>query len=839
MSYSSASYSSASYSSRSQSGSEDDTHYEQEKPTKEKFAKNKFVALEADADSNDDEEEDYDEDSDKNIEGVVSDSEVDEGDDEFYAYNKVNQKLNRRKERQRLKDTLARFKNDSSRRGYAEDVIEMREDDSALAQPFQSYRITLEPSHGSVMLFLVKVKKGKEFNALTKLFYKQAMKGPINTLNFAAFTPFLGCEYIYIESKTMADVADLIKGIPEINQGRILTVPYKDMGNAMTIPRETFVFNPGEFVKFIKNDKRGRYYKGDIGQVIRTDRNKNGVLVKAIPRLDYDLIEQDDSQGLMSKIIKEKVKAKANYTAPQNDFDENKIKAHATVETKTIPIFKQKVPFKIYDDNMYYKSFIYMTVPFKNVEHLPYVQTAGKKFEEGITEFESRIPGFKANMYQALGKTTSAIFRVGDVARILDGHEYSGLIVDVKAVDQNGSIITVSPRDKALSDTTFSIESELLEKYFHEGDRVEITAGVNRGKVGTVVSVDEKTFKANVLIVSLNQFEEVELANLAHTKKEEEINVVLGNYKLEDFVKLTDNSAGVIWRIEHETAHILLPSGESRTANLSQIRSKAKDSSARSGNKQPIVKGSVVKVGNKRINAHVLHTTPSTVFLKSDLNASHGGIFVSDPKDIYVLTQTTGTIAKDSSGGFVQIRPKQDTTLKGKTIRIIQGQYKGQLADVKEATENDMRVFLHQSHKVVRLPRSDNKTFKLITEDNLMNKIFSSSSSNADTQSTRESNYETPQYQQSGQQDNAGYQPPYGQPQYSPAQGAASPYTAATPYGQYPAGASPYAPTTPSYGGYGGSYGSYGSYNSPGYGASYGSSHGTGQYSQYSPQQQN
>ena len=832
-------YSSYSSSGRSESGSDDDTHYEQEKPTKEIINKNRYLAREA-QDSEGDEEEDYEEDYSENDEIVVSDSDVDDNDD-MASYAKINNRLSRRKERMQIAATANRFRNDSKSRGYgSEDVIEMREDDSALAQPFESYRLTLEPSTASVMLFLVKVKKGKEFNALRKLMFKFALKGDTNAFNFAAFTPFLGCEYIYIEAKTIADVSSFIKDIPEINQSRILTVPYKDMGRSMSIPRETYTFNPGEFVKFVKNDHKGRYYKGDIGEVLKTDRNKNGVLVKAIPRIDYDLLERDGYEGLMSKVIKLKSKSKANYTVPQNDFDENKLKNYADVTTRTVVINKQRVSFKEYDGNTYYKSFIYLTAPFKNVELLPYIQsqTLGKKFEEGITEFETRIPGFKANMYQALGKTTSAVFRVGDVARILDGHDYAGLIVDVKAVNQNGSIITVVPKDKNAYAEKFDIESELLEKYFHEGDRVEITAGINRGKVGTVLSVNEKTFKANVFIMSLNQFEEVELANLAHTKKEEEINVVLGNYRLEDYVILTDKSSGVIWRIEHETAHILLPNGESRAANLSQISRKARDSGARTAAGKPIVKGSVVKVGQKRMNAHVLHTSPSVVFLKSDQNTSHGGIFVSDPKDIIVFTQSTGPIAKDASGGFVQARPRQDYTLKGKTIRITQGQYKGQLADVKEATENDMRVFLHQSHKVIRLPRADNKTFKLISEDNLMSKVFSSSGSvpSTSTTTTTESQYEAPQYQQ-GQTDNAGYQTPYGQPQYSPAQGSASPYASGTPYGQYPSNASPYTPTTPGgYGGYGGNYGSYG-YNSPGYASSYGSSYG--QYSQYSPQQQN
>ena len=812
---SSSSSSSSAYSSRSSSSNASDdetTTNKPQTPKKEHFNVNHFRAEMADADSADSDEDDYsDEYSDLN-DFVSDNSDGNEG--SINEYRKIDNSQ-RKKDRRKEKKLVQKFQT-FARTNFIQDDIELVQDEEALKQPFESYRIALEPSENTTPLFYIKTKPGKEFAVLYKITNRILTRS--HNFVYSAFTRGISTGYIYVEAKTYADAQDVVNGIPEVTIGSLKSEPYKEMTKAIRIPRQIIDFKPGEFVEYIKNDKKGRFYKGDIGQVITTKVNNNAILVKSIPRLDYELLEKENTT--MSEIVKRR--QKESYMPPQNYFDEERLKEHGNVEDKPDKVNGYSISFKTYDGNKYYGGFLYNETSAKNIRKLVSLVAGdiGKKFDESTQDFEKRIPGFKEHMYQALGKTTSTSFRPGDVARILEGHEYENLLVDVKAV--SGSIITVVPHVPNGIVSEFEIESELLEKHFSQGDKVEITAGVNRGKVGIVQSVNEKTFKAAVLISSLNRLENIELANLAHTRREEEIQVVLGRFRLDDYVILSDGTDGVIWRIEHDNAHIYLSTGKTRTANLSQIKTAAREAIARSQNGQQIIKGSIVKYMKKNINATVLHTGRGKVFLKSDSFQSNGGIFVADASEISVPNAAQkDTIKKDFTGGFVQARPRQDLSIKGKTIRIIGGKLKGQIGDVKEATEKDMRVFLHQTQKIVRIERGENnKNFKIIGDNSLDNKMFSSQAQTP----VEENIYPKPQYadQPTTQPEISATQSyPYsGQAAYSPTSGGdVSPY--ATQYGSpgYPYntyGANP-------------SYGA--GYASPSYGYGGTSSYGQGQYS--------
>jgi transcription elongation factor SPT5 len=799
--------SSSSSNSRTNSESGSDEEIEQETPVERQPSKanvSQFRQREAEADSDQsDEDEDSEEDEDElSDDGYYSD----EGDDDTSTYRKMESKM-RTNERKRQREEIKKLTNRYKGKTYQEDEFEIIHDDSSIARPFEEYRITLEPSTNTLQLFFLRVKKGKEFKVLQKLFNK--IHNQVHTFVFSAFTHGIGSEYIYIEAKSFSDAQYIATGIPEVTMSSMLIVPYKHMGKAMTIPRRLSEFKPGEFVRFIRNDKKGKFYINDIGQVISTRINSNQVFVKLIPRIDYDYIEDPHN-----------IKRGKDFVVPQVDFDERALMGNADVDDETRVFNGQKVKFRKFDGVLYLAEFAYIDTFFRNVEKLAFVSSLelGKKFEEGIKDFERNIPGFKPNMYQALGKTTSTSFRPGDVARILEGHEYENLIVDVKAV--NRSVITVVPHDNNGLVPEFEVEAELLEKYFQEGDRVEITAGINRGKVGVVLSVNEKTFKANVHITSLKQFEEVELANLAHTRREEEIQVVLGPYKLEDYVILSDNNDAVIWRIEHDTAHVLLSNKQRRTANLSQIKTKAREQSARTKNGMQIIKGAIVKYKNS--NATVLHTGRGRVFLKSVDYAATGGIFVANADEIHVpSTIQTDNVTRDLSGGYIQSRPKQDLAIRGQTVKILGGKFKGHLANVKEATDRDMRVLLHQTQKVVRIERGLNdKNFRKISDDSFKNKVFSSipAAPIPAPVETPSYAYPAPQYatQPLPQQPEVPQYPYQGPPAYSPTSGE---------------GQTPYNQPSPAYG----SPGGYGGYPTYGYSAAQGQYSPNYAYGQYSP----
>lgn len=806
---SSSSDSSDSRSDMSELHSEDDTgEYTQPKPHKSNgFSVRNFQEREALDQSDSSDEVDEEEEVANEADNQFLDNDDDVVDQKVFRDYDKRRRLEERKENRMRLEMLNQISKD-----YAQvDETEFIFDDSALSQPFSSYRIALEPSTGSNQLFHVKCKPGKELVVISYLYAKFAHSPSQYNLTFAAYTPKISSGFIYVEARTLADANTLCSELPFImNLNRMKNLKYSEMAKAMTIPRTEVDFHPGNFVEILKDSQSGYFVKGDIGQVINININRNKVMVKLIPRIDYDRIESDTLPEKKSKAAKE-------VRIPQADFQPERIINHATITDTTVQIGDSTVEFKEYDNALFYGPFLYHEIETKKLQKVAYIQMDfGKKFQDNFYDFEQRIPYFKNNMYSALGLTNSTTFNQGDIARILEPHEYQDVIVDVLGVQ--GNIIHVAPRatnevEKAQYDgIEFDIQSDLLEKYFHEGDRVKIIAGANRGKIGIVLGVDMKTFTAQIQITSIDAIVSEKVANLAHTRREEEIQIVLGQYRLNDFVVLLDKQRGVIWRIENDIAFILLDTGVAISADLSRILCKARDDTVRASNGKAITISSVVKVKDERYNATVIHTTHSKVFLQSQQKQTMGGLFVRPPSDITVFTTPKNVAPSAGSGGFVVQRPKQDLSLKGQTIKIIKGPYKGLLADVKEATGEDMHVILHTTKKIVRLFRT-NGMFTVVKKDNndFMKRLFSKDDdlpAESAPSTTQQQTYDAPTYAQTTTQQEpapSNYGNAYNSV-YSPQ--SASPSYGSTTYGS----PSSYAYNQP-YGGYGSSYGD--SYGSP------------------------
>lgn len=778
--------------------------YVQKKPHKNQgYTAQNFYDKEA-ADNSDsgnegDEEEDIENDEDRSF--INEDDDV--GGDITDLFK--SQKRQRNTERNLLKEQADRFTRHSNE--YIQnDETEFIFDDSALNQPFASYRIALEPSTGSNQLFHVRCTPGKELLVLSHLYYKFFKATDQYNFLFAAYAPKMSSGYIYVEAKTLADANQICNGVPYIQKLTAMkNLKYSEMSKAMTLPRAEIDFHPGNFVEILRDSQKGYFLKGDIAQVINVNINRNRVMLKLVPRIDYDRIETEDD------IPTKKTKINKDIRVPQADFNMDKLPGEMTDEV--VQIGDQHVNFHVWNDEKFHGPFMYHEVEIKKLKKVDYIQADfGKKFLDNFYDFEQNIQYFKNNMYTALGLTNSTTFNTGDIARILPPHEYQDIIVDVISVQ--GNLIHVTPRpqnetEKAqFQGVEFDIQSDLLEKYFHEGDRVKIIAGNNRGKIGVVLGVDQQTFTAQVQLTSINQTVSERIANLAHTKREEEIQRVLGQYRLNDFVVLLDKRRGVIWRIEHNNAFILLDTDQSITADLSQIQCRAKDEPVRTSAGKTINKSSVVKVKDERSNAQVVHTTHSKVFLFSEQKQNFGGLFIRPPSDITVFTTPTNTAALSSSGGFVVARPKQDLSLKGKTIRILSGPQKGLLADVKEATSEDMHVVLQTTKKQIRLFRNRIKFTVIEKNNNFMNMIFNKDADIPLEQPAQKPTYDAPTYQTSTAPD----QPkPYGS---TPYQSVYSPQNASPTYGTGYGSPSayPYNQASTYYGGpYDNSYGSPGS----------------------------
>jgi len=677
-----------------------------------KLDRKQFIdAVAQDSDSSGEEEEysDYD-----NEDDSIVTSDDDELAPSVVSYLKENNDRKSRMKEEKKKVTS--FVEEYKKKEYIEETsINIVVSEKSLRVPFNQYRLHLEPNKGTHILYQVRVEPGKEDKICRQLFRRMfsddedSMDLTYPTI-FSVFTPRLGFGFIFVESITLADVITFIQDVPGVKTNRPVMVPYENMVPLISPPPKIFSLTPGGFVTVRRNPNNNERYKGDIAQVIDVDMNGNKAVIKLIPRIDYDELRKwnpEDGNRVQSRLNSFKGSA---YIPPQGDFNVGRIKneIEGIVTNSSMKINGRKVLFNNWDERLFSGPFVYIPVPFKYIIHQEMIETSEitSKFKDGVADFEKQIPNFEREMIRSLGLASSALLKQGDIARIRETEEYGGMVVKILSI--NGTSAFVEPKDGENSDIQFHVELDSLQKYFTQRDYVEITNGPNKGRKGEIVSVNYQEGFASVMIFSVFEPVKVEITFLAHTSSLSTNVNVLGPFRLEDFVRLTDNSNGVIWRIEQGRAFVLLESGASRPVGLSEIQSKAHDSYTKDSKRNNLSIGNKVKVSEKAISATVIHMNKEYIFVKSPHILEYGGISVFSPSEVSLIKSQGDT----NQTILVQpLKPRQDHSIQGKTIKIMSGPNKGCLADIKEAYETEIKATLHSTGQMIRVSK-ENQIFK-------------------------------------------------------------------------------------------------------------------------------
>jgi transcription elongation factor SPT5 len=603
--------------------------------------------------------------------------------------------------------------------------VELLDDDQAsFATPLEQWRIALTPN-GSRHLFMLATKPGREGDVVVALMRRfvthQATQEPFGTI-YSAFFKSAGSGCVFVEALTGTEVSAFRNNIPAVYFAKPpRPIPVDEMASAMRVPPASARVAPGQFVR-INRDVAPRIetYKGDLGQVVHVDVNSNRALVKLVPRIDYALLQQqhladpgDATPRLQSRIVS--MKKGGSYRPPQAEFNETAVREFGGECSpgrfpRKIPALRELPKATIWDDTIFVGTFAYKEYPIRHLEtdEINPASDETKKFIDGlrVTVFEHQIPGFEQNMVRSLGRTFLSTFEVGDVVRVRAGNEFSGLKVVVKTI--TGDIVTVKPIEKQWEDQTLEFQRTVLERFFSEGDRVKISGGEYANETGQVVAVDESEGKADIVLDSHHLTVGISLHQIQPTKDVNRGQKTAGLYTVLDAVRLADNSEGVIYRIENNLLHVLLTNGETKSVNLAVVAHKAKAQHVkdRTG-KVPLPVGQMVKVdqGGHTLRARVVHTTSHCVFVFSEELQENRGVKVVDPRDCHapqtaVHTQELVGVRRST------IDPRRHE-LVGKTVKILNGDFKGGLADVKEADDSIIRVVLQSSGKRLNLNRSD------------------------------------------------------------------------------------------------------------------------------------
>lgn len=715
-----------------------DNEIEKKHKPKRKVDLSKFEDNEAEVESgssSDENEYSLDYDDEDEVKDLINDDDDDEGDTRFSIYHqdKRSGKARGTSEKEEISRIAKTYQNQDY---YDRDTYQIIDDD-AVNTPIAQWRLSLIPTQSTKKLFLVHVRPQKEINViyylLRKYFHRSQFLYPTV---YSAFFTSKGSGIIYVEAITSREVIMIKTNIPYALSQQIKVVPTSEMNTCLSVPIKHDQIAPGQFIRIKKDIKKtNETYKNDLGQVISVDTNSSQVLVKLVPRIDYAGLENfkfrdmddddDDMMGIkQTELTKEKFKTSKTYRPPQDDFNYDKLKRITRIEElesdgirelfKSIPksVCQEIKPVYFWDNCNFYSTFAYKIYPIDSIiiNNLNIGPEEPKKFIDGLelTLFEKNIPHFEDHMYESLGVTTNLSFGVNDIALISEG-EYAGLTVKILSIHDNKA--TVKPLDESY-DIEFKIETYKLSKYFKAGDHVKVMSGQYHDQTGEVLDITNKT--ATIVLDINEKVIEVYVGYLTLTHEINQGQKSIGNYNLFDYVRLQDDSRGVIWRIENGSIFILLTTGVSTVVKLESIASKQKDKpSAQDAGKRPILVGQTVVVDTpeyRRITAQVKHIANDVVFLYYDSTSSkYNGLFVVEPRDCQASTsQSTSSYSQPSR--YTSGRSPTDKKLLGKKIMITSGNFKNQLATIKEADKASIKVIMDNTSRLMTLYRRDENT---------------------------------------------------------------------------------------------------------------------------------
>ena len=581
--------------------------------------------------------------------------------------------------------------------------------------------------------------------------------------------------FIYVEAFKQTHVKAAIEEVGNLKMGiwKQEMVPFKEMPDVLRVVKDVVKLKTGSWVRMKRT-----IYKDDLAQVEHVEMAMNQVILKLIPRIDFNLKrgslkEPEDKDDLK--------KFKRKMRPAQKLFDPDAVRAIGG-----IPL-KEKENW-IFENNRYTpKGFLIKNFPLSTV-----ITEGVKPTLSELQRFEESPEGVDSETAELLSKTAldkSHNFVPGDVVEVCHGEliHLNGRIIGI-----DGDKGRMMPNHEELKEPIEFMASE-LKKYFKVGEHVKVIGGRNEGETGLIVRVEDNV----AIILSDLTMEEItvfqrflQLCQATATGIDS-----LGHFEWGDLVQIDAHTMGVIVRLEKETFRVLNMHNKIITMNHQAITKKKPnkyaatlDSENKTINVNDIVK--VMDGLNSGQQGQVKYIFRHFVFLHSKSYPDNGGYFVCTSKQLLQAsnhktavpgsnpgfmsprimqspmhstqsnstnpgsggsssrhgTTTTASGHSNTPGSTVgkspraplvtqQIKPgtRRNMGLIGKTVRISQGPYKGYVGIVKDATDATARVELHTkcqtiSVDLVRLSVIDNTRPRLTPGGNFATPIQGSGS---------------------------------------------------------------------------------------------------------------
>ncbi|CAD5219871.1 unnamed protein product [Bursaphelenchus xylophilus] len=622
---------------------------------------------------------------------------------------------------------------------------------------------SLLPTTRDPNLWIVKVTRiGEEKMVVLQMLRKCiAMENSGNPLHISSIVCKEGLKgMLYIEAHKKANVARLIEGVSAVNQYDIKMVPIEEMVDTLKVVKNIPQLKVNDYCRLKKT-----MYKGDLAQVDWVDVAQNKICLRLVPRIDYKKkrgalrdMDDDDEDDEVFSYRNALSKKSAKNRPPAKPFDVEKIKAlGAEVSHDGDFIICEGQRFRRF---LVYKIFPLTSVTTENlnptVEELKYFQDKLSTDPDFLREIaRARIsdtlytfgPGdwvevCEGELTNLRGKVVSVdkdeviispdhqdlkqnlkfnaselkkYFKPGDHVRVLGG-QHQGLTGTVVKVDENAVVVLsdlnldemkVRPHNLKLDTQVFSGVDQMGQFQFH--DLVSLDANT----VGVILRL-EKDF-ADVLTMN-NTVQRVKSVSIQPRKNADKgrcMDSVGNTVQKGDLVKVSETARIKGFRegddIIGEVKYVF-------RAYLFLHSRKYKENSGIFVVRKNLVTLLGAKNSNQSLNAPLsVNGQLNEDLLKSPRHHSQ----VTSDRSNGGQTPSVHSSQMSSRNGAMTPRagvpsafrgqgqqPRRDTTLVGKTVRVIKGPMKGYFGIVKDATDSTVRLELHAMPKVINVDRT-------------------------------------------------------------------------------------------------------------------------------------
>ena len=600
---------------------------------------------------------------------------------------------------------------------------------------------SLLPSINDAGIWKVKCAPGKEMLLVRSILLKafesrQRGNQPIN-IKSAFCNATKG--YIYVEALAEPYAREAITGLRGLYQSSFQRIAVQEMTTLLTVTVTKKPLKEGQWIRL----KRGQL-KGDLARVVAILEGGAKAMIQAVPRPDYSKTMEKSSSGSKAK-------------PAQRMFDSEEARQMGLeVARRQHPSDRHGRVYDFFNNEFYRDGYLFKEVTVQTfievdnirprLEELRLFQLQAAKehrneddpdndeddqeAKEQAIESQSLLRDIAAQL-KDLGdegsKSGITAYVRGDLVRVVSG-ELKNLVGKVLSVNEVSRTVTIEPMNSALTDETV-VETDLLVKYVIAGAHVKVVNGTHMGQTGRVVSVNnvDGDHIAAILTDGMNTEIQCNVGNLQISSEVATGHGYLDGYELYDLVAVNENEYAVVVLVGSERLRVvnhsdlskdLVPPELQGKKNVQSSRASAFDSQQTSiypGDSVKVVSGvHAGKLGSIR------HIMKGNLWLHSTTYLKNSGIFAVRARFCVVAGKKAGALVASTSfstsasaasvGSKVaavsgpNFKAARDSNV-GNTVRITKGQYKGELAQIVDATGTHYNVELLSKMRKVMIEK--------------------------------------------------------------------------------------------------------------------------------------